>query len=257
MTTPALSGASGSDPLIIRFSGVSKFYDGASPVLDAIDFSVRRGEKVVLMGDSGCGKTTLLRCINGLESVHAGTLIVNDADLRDPALDWQRFRSRIGMVFQQFNLFPHLTVLENIVLAPVHVRKTNRGEAVEQAMHLLTLVDLADKAHRRPEQLSGGQKQRVAIARSLAMSPDILLLDEPTSALDPAMSREVLSVIRRVAGPDVTLVMVTHEVRFALEWADRLAFLSGGRVTEEGLPTDILRAPQTDALKRYLDCFPI
>lgn len=239
---------------VIRFSGVSKRF-GAAKILDGIDLTVHRGEKIALMGFSGCGKTTLLRCINGLEQFDAGEIVVNGNNLSDSALDWNRFRSRIGMVFQQFNLFPHLTVLENIMLGPVRVKKVHKAQAIERAHQLLGQVGIADKANLYPEHLSGGQKQRVAIARSLAMEPDILLLDEPTSALDPPMSREVLSVIEQVAAQGMTLVMVTHELRFVAHMADRLVFINSGKVVEDGSPSDILRHAQQETTRRYLEIF--
>ncbi len=239
---------------IIRFEGVRKSY-GALPVLNGIDLEVHAGEKVALMGFSGCGKTTLLRCINGLERFSAGQLRVNGEALSNPALDWNRFRSHIGMVFQQFNLFPHLTVLENVMLGPMKVKKQSREQAAERAFQLLKQVDISAKAYMYPDQLSGGQKQRVAIARSLAMDPAILLLDEPTSALDPPMSREVLAVIEQVAGNAMTLVMVTHELRFVSHLADRLVFLEGGRVVEQGAPATVLAQPAQESTRRYLDFF--
>lgn len=239
---------------IIRFSDVSKCF-GATKILDGIHLSVHPGEKVALMGFSGCGKTTLLRCMNGLEQFDTGDVVVNGEHLTNPAMDWNRFRSRIGMVFQQFNLFPHLTVLENIMLGPVKVKKVAKSEARERAQHLLAQVGIADKAHLYPDHLSGGQKQRVAIARSLAMEPDILLLDEPTSALDPPMSREVLSMIEQVADQGMTLVMVTHELQFVAHMADRLVFINGGKVVEEGPPAEILQQARQDSTRRYLELF--
>jgi ABC-type polar amino acid transport system ATPase subunit len=239
---------------IIEFSGVCKSY-GALPVLQQIDLRIARGEKVALMGYSGCGKTTLLRCMNGLEPFNAGRLTVNGENLGQKRIDWTRFRSRIGMVFQQYNLFPHLTVLENIILGPIKVKRVSRDEAIAKAYQLLEQVGIREKAHRYPEHLSGGQKQRVAIARSLAMEPDILLLDEPTSALDPPMSREVLAVIEQVADQGMTLVMVTHELRFVAHMSDRLVFLDGGKVAEQGPPDAILRHPQADSTRRYLEIF--
>lgn len=236
---------------IIQFSRVSKSY-GALPVLREIDLSIHAGETVALMGPSGCGKTTLLRCMNGLERVDAGELMVNGQTLSQPGIDWNRVRAKIGMVFQQYNLFPHLSVLENIVLGPVKVNGANRRETEQRAHELLAKVGIADKAQAYPDQLSGGQKQRVAIARSLAMTPDILLLDEPTSALDPAMSREVLSAIEQVQN-GMTLVMVTHELQFVRHMADRLIFLEGGWVVEEGPPETILTNPQTESVQRYLE----
>lgn len=239
---------------IIRFSEVSKRF-GAAKILDGIDLSVGRGEKIALMGFSGCGKTTLLRCMNGLEPFDAGEVVVNGQRLTEPSVDWNRFRSRIGMVFQQFNLFPHLTVLDNITLGPIRVKKIDKAAATERAYQLLGQVGIADKAHLYPEHLSGGQKQRVAIARSLAMEPDILLLDEPTSALDPPMSREVLSVIEQVAAEGMTLVMVTHELRFVAQMADRLVFIDGGKVVESGPPAAILENARQESTRRYLEIF--
>jgi polar amino acid transport system ATP-binding protein len=239
---------------IIEFSGVSKSY-GALPVLRNIDLRIGKGEKVALMGYSGCGKTTLLRCINGLEQCNAGFLKVNGEELTRKGIDWTRFRSRIGMVFQQYNLFPHLTVLENIILGPVKVKKMDREQAIAKAHQLLAQVGIAEKAHIYPEHLSGGQKQRVAIARSLAMEPDILLLDEPTSALDPPMSREVLAVIEQVADQGMTLVLVTHELRFVAHMSDRLVFMDGGQVAEQGPPDVILKHPQVESTRRYLEIF--
>ena len=239
---------------IIRFEGVSKSYGGL-PILNVIDLEIQRGEKVALMGYSGCGKTTLLRCINGLEQFDGGKLQVNGHNLGNPQLDWSRFRSKVGFVFQQFNLFPHLTVLENIILGPMKINQMPKAEAVERAHQLLNQVGIGDKASAYPERLSGGQKQRVAIARSLAMEPEILLLDEPTSALDPPMSREVLAVIEQIASAGMTLVMVTHELRFVSHLADRLVFLHEGRVAEQGPPTEILSRPLQESTQRYLEVF--
>lgn len=239
---------------IIRFQGVSKSF-GALKVLDGIDLSIAPGEKIALMGYSGCGKTTLLRCINGLEQFNQGQLQVNGHDLSNPKLDLSRFRAKIGMVFQQFNLFPHLTVLENITLGPMKVNQVPKEQALARAHQLLAQVGIGDKAHVYPERLSGGQKQRVAIARSLAMEPDILLLDEPTSALDPPMSREVLSVVAQVAAAGMTLVMVTHELRFVSQMADRLVFVHQGQVAEQGPPAQLLQHPQQESTRRYLEIF--
>ncbi len=239
---------------MIQFEDVQKSY-GGSAVLNGVNLCVAKGEKVALMGFSGCGKTTLLRCINGLETIDQGNLVVNGEDVKSPSLNWNHFRSRIGMVFQQFNLFPHLTVLENVMLGPVHVKKESRSQAAERSLRLLKQVDISAKAYMYPDQLSGGQKQRVAIARSLAMQPDILLLDEPTSALDPPMSREVLAVIEQVAGEGMTLVMVTHELRFVSHMADRLVFVDGGKVVEQGPPQTIMHNPVQPATQRYLELF--
>lgn len=239
---------------MIEFADVCKSYGGLR-VLQHINLQIAPGEKVALMGYSGCGKTTLLRCINGLERFDGGSLIVNGDDLSRNTIDWNRFRSKIGMVFQQYNLFPHLTVLENIILGPIKVNKVHRDEAIAKAHQLLAQVGIGEKVHMYPEHLSGGQKQRVAIARSLAMEPDILLLDEPTSALDPPMSREVLAVIEQVADQGMTLVMVTHELRFVANMSDRLVFLHDGNVAEQGPPDVILNNPQAESTRRYLEIF--
>ncbi len=236
---------------IIAFQGVHKSIAGLK-VLDGIDLRIDAGEKVALMGTSGCGKTTLLRCVNALETVDQGTLIVNGHTLGRDAIELNRFRSRIGMVFQQFNLFPHLTVLENIMLAPVKVLKLPKTQVRQQALGLLERVGIPDKADSYPDRLSGGQKQRVAIARSLAMTPELLLLDEPTSALDPPVRHEVLRVIEDVARDGMTIVMVTHEIGFAKRMADRLIMMDRGRIVESGPPQSLLQQPREEATRQYL-----
>lgn len=239
---------------VIQFSAVHKYY-GRLHVLKGLDLTVYPGEKLVLMGPSGCGKSSLLRCINALEWIDGGTAVVNETALHErdkltpTALN--RFRADIGMVFQQFNLFPHLTVLENIMLGPVKVKGVSRGEAEETARTLLTRVGIADKWQAYPEQLSGGQKQRVAIARCLAMKPRMILLDEPTSALDPPMTTEVLKVIETVAEEGMTMLIVTHETRFARRVADRIVFLHEGRVEEEGRPDQVIDTPISPVLQTY------
>lgn len=236
---------------IIELQDVHKAY-GQQTILQAVNLRVDKGEKIALMGASGCGKTTLLRCLNALERADRGSLRVNETDLMDEKLDLNRFRAHIGMVFQQFNLFPHLTVLENIMLAPRKVKRQSNEQAREKAMQLLQQIGIPDKAVAYPEQLSGGQKQRVAIARSLAMEPDLLLLDEPTSALDPPMRREVLNLIETVAEAGMTIVMVTHEVEFAEHMVDRLIFMDAGQIVEQGPPDQILDDPRHEATRRYL-----
>ncbi len=239
---------------MIRFDQVTKEYEG-HPVLRDLSFQIHQGETVVLMGTSGCGKTTALRCINGLERVQQGTIVVRDVNITQAPkqFDWNRFRSEIGVVFQQFNLFPHLRVIDNITLGPIKVKRMAKDEAHEKAMALLRKVGLAEKAHRYPHNLSGGEKQRVAIARALAMSSDILLLDEPTSALDPLMTAEVLYTIQDLAHAGITLVIVTHEVHFACRVADRILFLDKGQIVESGPPSHFQHALGHDVAKRYFD----
>jgi ABC-type polar amino acid transport system ATPase subunit len=217
---------------IIAMKGVHKHFR-SQPVLRGVDLTVARGEKVLLIGPSGCGKSTLLRCINALEQVDEGEVTVNGTKLHRHATDLNRFRAKIGLVFQQFNLFPHLTVLENITLAPVKILKVPKAQAREHALRLLARVGMPDKAGAYPDELSGGQKQRVAIARSLAMEPELMLLDEPTSALDPLMTREVLSVIEDLARQGMTLVMVSHEIKLAERIADRVLYMENGLIMEE------------------------
>ncbi len=217
---------------------------GKLEVLKDISMNVSEGEVVVLLGPSGSGKSTLLRCLNQLETATAGQIIVNGADVTDKHTDINKVRENIGMVFQHFNLFNHLTVLGNMTLAPVHLKKLTKDQAKTAAMQLLTRVGLSDKASAYPSQLSGGQKQRVAIARALEMKPDIMLFDEPTSALDPEMVGEVLAVMKELAKEGMTMVVVTHEIGFAREVADRVIFMEGGYIVEEGTPEEVLLNPK-------------
>ncbi|MGN0159612.1 MAG: amino acid ABC transporter ATP-binding protein [Brotaphodocola sp.] len=217
---------------------------GKLEVLKDISMNVSEGEVVVLLGPSGSGKSTLLRCLNQLETATSGHIFVNGADVTDKHTDINKVRENVGMVFQHFNLFNHLTVLRNMTLAPVHLKKMTRNEATEKAMQLLERVGLADKAAAYPSQLSGGQKQRVAIARALEMKPDIMLFDEPTSALDPEMVGEVLAVMKELAKDGMTMVVVTHEIGFAREVADRVIFMEGGYIVEEGTPEEVILNPK-------------
>jgi polar amino acid transport system permease protein len=246
---------------VLICDGVSKSYSGRV-VLDGLDLSMQRGEVVAVLGASGSGKSTLLRLINHLESLDGGAITVNGrhigytpsgAPQRSAAkLATARAQAHIGMVFQHFNLFPHLTVLENVRVAPVFVYHRDPSEATRQARALLAQVGLADHALKMPHQLSGGQQQRVAIARAMATQPKLMLFDEPTSALDPETVGEVLSVMRRLAAGGMTMLVVTHEIRFAREVADRVIFIENGRVVEHGKPSEILEAPQQPETKRFL-----
>ncbi len=217
---------------------------GSLEVLKDISLDVSEGEVVVLLGPSGSGKSTLLRCLNQLESATSGQIIIDGQDVTDKHTNLNKVRENIGMVFQHFNLFNHLTVLKNMTLAPVHLKTLSKEEAKDKAMRLLERVGLADKAEAFPSQLSGGQKQRVAIARALEMNPDIMLFDEPTSALDPEMVGEVLAVMKELAREGMTMVVVTHEIGFAREVASRVIFMEGGYIVEEGTPDEVINHPR-------------
>lgn len=236
---------------MIELSGVHKHF-GDLHVLDNIDFEVARGEVVVVCGPSGSGKSTLIRTINALEPVDAGRLVVDGLDVRDRKTDINALRAEIGFVFQQFNLYPHLSVLRNITLAPRKVRKMGRQEADDLAIGLLARVGLAQKRDAYPTQLSGGQQQRVAIARALAMRPKIMLFDEPTSALDPEMIGEVLAVMQDLAREGMTMVVVTHEMGFAREVADRVVFMDHGRILEDAPPDEFFVHPKHERARQFL-----
>jgi polar amino acid transport system ATP-binding protein len=236
---------------MIRFVGVHKWFRKLH-VLNDINLHVRQGEVVVVCGPSGSGKSTLLRTVNQLEPIDEGTLIVDRLDLSDAGTDITRLRAEVGFVFQQFNLYPHLNVIDNIALAPMKIRRLGKKEAREQAMALLERVGLAEKKNAYPSKLSGGQQQRVAIARSLAMKPKIMLFDEPTSALDPEMIGEVLAVMRDLAGSGMTMVVVTHEMGFAREVADRVAFMDNGGILEIEEPTAFFTAPSHERARQFL-----
>ncbi len=226
---------------------------GRLEVLSGIDLEVAEGEVVCLIGPSGSGKSTFLRCLNRLEKITFGEVIVDGYPISDPNVNINKVRENIGMVFQHFNLFPHLTVSENITLAPIELKIMDKETALKKAMELLNRVGLADKADVYPAQLSGGQKQRVAIARSLAMNPDIMLFDEPTSALDPEMVGEVLEVMKQLAADGMTMVVVTHEMGFAREVADRVIFMDGGVIVEEGKPEEIFSNPKEERTISFLN----
>nr|WP_254207853.1 amino acid ABC transporter ATP-binding protein [Paenibacillus sp. AK121] len=226
---------------------------GSNQVLKGIDMQVREGEVVCVIGPSGSGKSTFLRCMNMLEEITAGEVIVDDYKLGDKNVDINKVRENIGMVFQHFNLFPHMTVLKNIMFAPTELGKQTKAQARETAMKLLDRVGLADKADVLPGQLSGGQKQRVAIARALAMNPDIMLFDEPTSALDPEMVGEVLGVMKDLAREGMTMMIVTHEMGFAREVSDRVVFMDGGYIVEEGTPQEVFGNPKNERTISFLE----
>lgn len=225
---------------------------GHLEVLKGINNKVEKGEVVVVIGPSGSGKSTFLRCLNLLEEPTRGEVYIEGKNLMDPRTNVNQLRQDVGMVFQHFNLFPHKRVIENVTLAPIKVKGENPKEAYEKAMQLLNRVGLADKANSFPSQLSGGQKQRVAIARALAMNPKIMLFDEPTSALDPEMIKEVLDVMKDLAREGMTMVVVTHEMGFAKEVADRVIFIDGGRIQEEGAPETFFANPQNPRLRDFL-----
>ncbi|GAB4366263.1 MAG: amino acid ABC transporter ATP-binding protein [Deltaproteobacteria bacterium] len=236
---------------MIRFEGVHKWF-GKLHVLNDVNLHVEPGEVVVVCGPSGSGKSTLIRTINQLEPIDRGTLTVDGMSLSDPKMDINKLRAEVGFVFQQFNLYPHLTALKNITLAPVKIRKIPREEAEKQAVELLERVGLADKRDSYPSQLSGGQQQRVAIARALAMKPKIMLFDEPTSALDPEMIGEVLLVMKDLAESGMTMVVVTHEMGFAREVSHRVVFIDHGTILEEAKPEEFFLHPQHDRAKQFL-----
>lgn len=227
---------------------------GELKVLKGITQTIKQGEKVVIIGPSGSGKSTFLRCLNLLETPDSGSILFEGNDITSKNADINLVRRQMGMVFQHFNLFPHLTVLKNITLAPVKLKLLSQNQADEKAMELLERIGLADKADVYPSTLSGGQKQRIAIVRSLAMSPKVMLFDEPTSALDPEMVGEVLSVMKELAKGGMTMVVVTHEMGFAREVADRVVFMEDGIVAEEGIPSQIFDSPKSERLKKFLNC---
>ncbi|MFW2367524.1 MAG: amino acid ABC transporter ATP-binding protein [Desulforhopalus sp.] len=240
---------------MIKAENVTKIFSGRSGVIRAVDgvsTEVARGEVVVVIGPSGSGKSTFLRCINGLEAFTEGHIIIDGVDLADKKTNINKVRAEVGMVFQQFNLFPHMTVVENLTLAQRRVRKRSRKEAKENALQLLKKVGIHEKAGEYPSRLSGGQQQRVAIARALAMDPKVMLFDEPTSALDPEMVGEVLDVMKQLALEGMTMIVVTHEMGFAREVADRVIFMDEGKVVEVGTPEHFFTNPQEDRAKLFL-----
>ena len=239
------------DNTIIKVSGLKKAF-GDIKVLKGIDIDINRGDVVVVIGPSGSGKSTFLRCLNRLEEPTGGSIYLDGVDITDPKANINLHRQRMGMVFQQFNLFPHMTILKNMTLAPMKLLKKSKAEARENALALLERVGLQDKANAYPSQLSGGQKQRVAIVRALAMNPDVMLFDEPTSALDPEMVGEVLEVMKELAKSGMTMVVVTHEMGFAREVADRVVFIDEGVIMEDAPPKEFFENPKSARLKDFL-----
>ncbi|RXT06237.1 amino acid ABC transporter ATP-binding protein [Ammoniphilus sp. CFH 90114] len=237
---------------MIKVDQVYKSF-GKLEVLHEVSLEIQKGEVVALIGPSGSGKSTLLRCMNLLETPTKGKVFINGQEVTSPKTDIAKVRQNVGMVFQHFHLFPHMTVLENMTYAPIKVKNVPKEKAREKAFELLTRVGLRDKADVYPSRLSGGQKQRVAIARSLAMEPEIMLFDEPTSALDPEMVKEVLDVIKSLAHTGITMVIVTHEMGFAREVADRICFLDGGRLIEQAPPTEFFAQPKSDRTRKFLE----
>ena len=239
---------------LIEFQGFNKFF-GDNQVLKDVDLSVAAGEVVVILGPSGCGKSTLLRCLNGLESAHSGSLRLEGRELLSPKTDWREIRQQVGMVFQSYHLFGHMSVIDNLLLGPLKVQKRERAEAQAQAEALLARVGLLDKRDAFPRQLSGGQQQRIAIVRSLCMNPRVMLFDEVTAALDPEMVKEVLQVIQGLARDGMTLLIVTHEMAFARAVADRIVFMDAGRILEQSHPESFFENPRTARAQQFLEKF--
>ena len=250
-SSPIPADAAPADRPLVRVSHVSKFY-GDFQALDDVSLDIRRGEVVAVIGASGSGKSTLCRTINRLETIQEGTIEIDGELLPEEGRELTRLRAEVGMVFQSFNLFPHRTVLDNITLAPMRVRRQPRAQAQERARELLERVGLADQAFKRPPQLSGGQAQRVAIARALAMDPKIMLFDEPTSALDPEMINEVLDVMKSLAAEGMTMLVVTHEMGFARSVADRVVFMDASQIVEEAPPAQFFSAPDSERARDFL-----
>lgn len=241
------------DNKLIRVKNLTKTYGGKIHALDDVNIEISKGDVLVVVGPSGSGKSTFLRSLNLLEDPTSGQIIFEGVDITGRKVDINTHRQKMGMVFQHFNLFPHLTIMENLVLAPMKVKKMSRQQSEELAMTLLEKVGLADRAGAYPIQLSGGQKQRIAIVRALCMQPDVMLFDEPTSALDPEMVGEVLEVMKTLAGDGMTMVVVTHEMGFAREVASRVIFMDEGQIVEEGTPEEIFDHPKMDRTKAFLN----
>ena len=237
---------------LIQVQNLTKTFGGSVHALNGVSTDIKKGEVVCVIGPSGSGKSTFLRCLNRLEDPTDGRIIFAGEDLMDPKTDIDMHRQKMGMVFQHFNLFPHMSILKNMTIAPMKLQKRGKDEAEGQAMKLLERVGLADRANAYSSQLSGGQKQRIAIVRALCMNPEVMLFDEPTSALDPEMVGEVLNVMRDLAKEHMTMVVVTHEMGFAREVSDRVIFMAEGKIVEEGTPEEIFTAPKTERLQSFL-----
>lgn len=241
-------------PVLLEAKNIIKDY-GEGRVLDDVSLKIYRGEVIVLIGPSGCGKSTFLRCMNGLEQIQSGQIHLDGKVITEGKTDWSKVRQKIGMVFQSYDLFPHMSVIDNIVLGPVKVQGRDKKEVTEEAEKLLDRVGLLDKKDAFPRQLSGGQKQRAAIVRALILKPEILLFDEVTAALDPEMVREVLDVILELAADGYTMLIVTHEMQFAKAVADKVVFLDGGKIVESDAPENFFTQPKTDRARRFLNTF--
>ena len=240
--------------VILEARNITKDYGGGR-VVDGVSLQVHKGEVIVLIGPSGCGKSTFLRCMNGLEQIQSGQILLDGEVITEGKTDWTKVRQKIGMVFQSYELFPHMSVIDNLVLGPVKVQGRDKKEVTKEAEKLLERVGLLDKKDAFPRQLSGGQKQRVAIVRALILKPEILLFDEVTAALDPEMVREVLDVILELAADGYTMLIVTHEMQFAKAVADKIVFIDGGKVVESGIPEKFFTQPETDRARRFLNTF--
>ena len=242
------------NPVLLQVESIHKKYEDRE-VLKGIDVNLHKGEVLVVLGPSGCGKSTFLRCLNGLEKIQGGDIKFKDKSFSDKNINWQDIHEKIGMVFQNYELFPHMTVMENIMLGPLKVQKRNKDEVQKQAEELLNRVGLLDRKDAYPRQLSGGQKQRIAIVRALCMNPEIILFDEVTASLDPEMVREVLDVILELAKQGMTMVIVTHEMGFARSVADRILFFDQGKICEESEPEEFFTNPKTERAKQFLNIF--
>lgn len=242
------------NPVLLQVQDVHKKYDDRE-VLKGIDLNLHKGEVLVILGPSGCGKSTFLRCLNGLEKIQGGDIKFNDRAFSDKNINWQEIHEKIGMVFQNYELFPHMTVMENIMLGPLKVQKRDKSEVTSQAEQLLEKVGLLDRKDSFPRQLSGGQKQRIAIVRALCMNPEVILFDEVTASLDPEMVREVLDVILGLAKQGMTMAIVTHEMGFAQAVADRIIFMDEGKICEEAKPNEFFTNPKTERAKQFLNIF--